>query len=302
MAHMLQFAADNDVRLTVFDGEDELIKIARMGCQSKFDLLLRLATNDKSSICQFSKKFGCAVDDARHLLTVAKDLGLHVAGVSFHVGSGCGDPAAYTLALHDAATVFEVAKELGMPEMTIIDIGGGFPGDDGEYGGPSMPTFAELAKAIRDSIVVIEERLDIGQRQPIRYIAEPGRFFVASSTVVATKVFARKGGAASYQALYVDDGVYGTFNNIIYDHATPKPKKLLLAKTKAYTDFDMIPSAVFGPTCDGLDQMNSMDKTKLPRCEIGDWLVWENMGAYTHTASFVFNGYDHIPNKWYCIF
>jgi len=25
------------------------------------------------------------------------------------------------------------------------------------------------------------------------------------------------------------------------------------------------------------------------------------MGAYTHTASFVFNGYTHIPKKIHCI-
>lgn len=25
------------------------------------------------------------------------------------------------------------------------------------------------------------------------------------------------------------------------------------------------------------------------------------MGAYTHTASFVFNGYTHIPKKVHCI-
>ena len=25
------------------------------------------------------------------------------------------------------------------------------------------------------------------------------------------------------------------------------------------------------------------------------------MGAYTHTASFVFNGYTHIPNRVHCI-
>ena len=37
------------------------------------------------------------------------------------------------------------------------------------------------------------------------------------------------------------------------------------------------------------------------RCEVGDWLIWENQGAYTHTASFVFNGFTHIPKRTYCI-
>ena len=39
----------------------------------------------------------------------------------------------------------------------------------------------------------------------------------------------------------------------------------------------------------------------LERVEVDEWLIFENMGAYTHTASFVFNGYTHIPEKVYCI-
>jgi diaminopimelate decarboxylase len=66
-------------------------------------------------------------------------------------------------------------------------------------------------------------------------------------------------------------------------------------------DFLGIPTAIFGPTCDGLDQMCSLESTLLPRCDIGDWLIWENQGAYTHTASFVFNGFTHIPKRTYCI-
>ena len=39
----------------------------------------------------------------------------------------------------------------------------------------------------------------------------------------------------------------------------------------------------------------------LERTEIGDWLIFRDMGAYTHTASFVFNGYTHVPRKVHCI-
>ena len=279
-------------------------KIAALGGADKFDLLLRLTTDDKASICQFSKKFGCPVADAPHLLEVAKSLGLRVAGVSFHVGSGCGDADAYVTALAHAQFVYETAEALGMPPMNIIDIGGGFPGDNGGYGGPGMPTFQDLAKAIREGI----ESFTINMKRPvgdIRFIAEPGRYFVSSSTVITTKVYSRKGGASNIQALYVDDGVYGSFNNVVYDHAIPIPLRLTsvlssMKDTGAEIIEELIPSAVFGPTCDGLDQMCSLDTTLLPRCAIGDWLIWENQGAYTHTASFVFNGYTHIPQKTYC--
>mmetsp|Transcript_17937 Transcript_17937/g.17252 ORF Transcript_17937/g.17252 Transcript_17937/m.17252 type:complete len:525 (-) Transcript_17937:179-1753(-) len=302
MEKMINFAMDNDVRMTVFDGEDELHKIAALGGQEKFDLLLRLTTDDKASICQFSKKFGCPVADAPHLLKVAKSLGLHVAGVSFHVGSGCGDSDAYITALADAMTVYQTAEALGMAPMTIIDIGGGFPGDSGGYGGAGMPTFQELALAIRRGIESFAKTLTRPISE-IRFIAEPGRYFVSASTVITTQIYSRKGGSSDIQALYVDDGVYGSFNNVVYDHATPIPLKLssLLAyNLDGYEEPKGLPTSVFGPTCDGLDQMCSLENTLLPRCAVGEWLIWENQGAYTHTASFIFNGYTHFPQKSYC--
>jgi diaminopimelate decarboxylase len=137
----------------------------------------------------------------------------------------------------------------------------------------------------------------------IRFIAEPGRYFVSASTVITTQIYSRKGGSSDIQALYVDDGVYGSFNNVVYDHATPIPLKLssLLAyNLDGYVEPKGLPTSVFGPTCDGLDQMCSLENTLLPRCAVGEWLIWENQGAYTHTASFIFNGYTHFPQKSYC--
>jgi ornithine decarboxylase len=188
-----------------------------------------------------------------------------------------------------------------MPSMNIIDIGGGFPGDSGGYGGPGMPSFQDLALAIRRGIDNFAANLGRPLSE-VRFIAEPGRYFVSASTVITTKVYSRKGGASNVQALYVDDGVYGSFNNVVYDHATPIPLRLSSVLGGPEADGALIPSAVFGPTCDGLDQMCSMDTTLLPRCAVGDWIIWENQGAYTHTASFIFNGYTHFPSKTYCFF
>lgn len=106
--------------------------------------------------------------------------------------------------------------------------------------------------------------------------------------------------------LYVDDGIYGSFNNVIYDHFEPKPISLKTKVSDHLTlnvenETQLLPTAVFGPTCDGLDQLCSGENTKLDSMKTGDWLVFDNMGAYTHTASFVFNGYTHIPERLICI-
>lgn len=84
---------------TVFDGEDELYKLAKVNdkqpADKKLQLLLRISTDDEKSVCSFSNKFGCPAADAPKLLNIAKELNLDVIGVSFHVGSGCGDAGAY---------------------------------------------------------------------------------------------------------------------------------------------------------------------------------------------------------------
>jgi diaminopimelate decarboxylase len=57
------------------------------------------------------------------------------------VGSGCGDAGAYEKAFNDAFKIFDAADKLGMPKMTMVDIGGGFPGDNVGTYREDAPTF-----------------------------------------------------------------------------------------------------------------------------------------------------------------
>lgn len=52
-----------------------------------------------------------------------------VIGVSFHVGTFCKDPPAYVKGIELARDVFDNAKSLGF-NFQVLDIGGGFPGDN----------------------------------------------------------------------------------------------------------------------------------------------------------------------------
>lgn len=49
------------------------------------------------------------------------------------------------------------------------------------------------------------------------------------------------------------------------------------------------PSSVWGPTCDSIDLVSPL--SHLPAMEVGDWLYFEDMGAYTVCAASTFNGF-----------
>lgn len=84
-----------------------------VGCQlvsltCPYRLVLRIATDDSKAVCRLSVKFGATLKSSRLLLERAKELGLDVIGVSFHVGSGCTDPETYSQAISDARCVFDM--------------------------------------------------------------------------------------------------------------------------------------------------------------------------------------------------
>jgi len=55
-------------------------------------------------------------------------------------------------------------------------------------------------------------------------------------------------------------------------------------------DRAIVPSTVFGPTCDSLDCV--CKDVPMPLLGIGDWLFFTDMGAYTTAATTHFNGFD----------
>lgn len=97
---------------------------------------------------------------------------------------------------------------------------------------------------------------------------------------------------------YLSDGVYGSFNCILYDHQNPVPKLLSHEGRFCYDSPDRhvgvstsgYKCSIWGPTCDGLDCI--APSFRLPAVlEVGDWLYFEDMGAYTICAATRFNGF-----------
>jgi ornithine decarboxylase len=60
------------------------------------------------------------LDVVSSLLELAKELDLEVIGISFHVGSGCFDAAAFRDAVLRARKAFDIAESLGF-QFTFMD-------------------------------------------------------------------------------------------------------------------------------------------------------------------------------------
>ena len=72
------------------------------------------------------KKFGAPEVLWESILETCIKLNMSLRGVSFHVGSGGCSFEAYEESIDNSKYIFELAKAKGMPNMDILDIGGGF--------------------------------------------------------------------------------------------------------------------------------------------------------------------------------
>ena len=84
---------------------------------------------------------------------------------------------------------------------------------------------------------------------------------------------------------YINEGVYGSFNCVIFDHAVVEATPL----RDHHSNEEKYPSSIWGPSCDSMDCVS--ENVMLPMCNIGDWLYFKEMGAYTLSAASKFNGF-----------
>lgn len=51
-----------------------------------------------------------------------------------------------------------------------------------------------------------------------------------------------------------------------------------------------LPCILYGPTCDAFDRLFE-EEVQLPELDMGDWLIFPSMGAYSSVMSSTFNGF-----------
>ena len=294
----VRYIRTQGVRQTTFDNADELYKIAKLYPEA--ELFLRILSDDSNSLCKLSMKFGASMDTTDDLLALAAELGLNVVGVSFHIGSSATDPTAFYTGVRDAHAVFAQAAAHGFT-LRALDVGGGFCSDS------SFEVMAGILRAALDEFFPPHRGVSI--------IAEPGRYFVSRAFTIACNIIARRAvgpaglrraagpGAPSAEPryrVYINDGLYGNFSGIMFDHQHPQARILRAGPRFLYDSpddeaaaksGDGIDYSVWGPTCDGIDRI-AESVCFAHALDVGDWLYFEDMGAYTRCSATRFNGFS----------
>lgn len=261
----IRYALEYGCTVFVVDSINELEKF--IPYRDEAEILVRLSFRNAQAYADLSKKFGCGPEKAIEIIKHAHDLGIRIKGLSFHVGSQTADPMKYVQAIESSLAVINEVSELGLPALSTLDIGGGFPvayNDDVL----SIDTFC---KPIRKALADLPET--------VRVIAEPGRFIVAPAVTNVASVMgqAERDGKTWY---YLDDGIYGSFSGIMFDHGDYPIDAL-------HWEGERFPSVLAGPTCDSIDVV--AEEIMLPKLNNGDLIVSRMMGAYSCATATEFN-------------
>ena len=231
------------------------------------------SASDQTARCVLSNKYGAYKEEWIGLLAKAKQMNLNIVGISFHVGSGANNAQVYYDTLRECQYLANVAINNYGYNIEIIDIGGGF----------TENTLFDISKKVLKG-------KDEFFNNNMKIIAEPGRYFVETIATLYTKIInvRERNGNVEY---WLTDGLYGSFNSILYDHADYDPEPL------KESDEPKIKCTLWGPTCDGFDKIATKN---IQRMNYGDWLIWRNAGAYTIAGACDFNGVNFTsPCEFY---
>ena len=248
----------------VVDNIDELKKLAPY--RARIGVLLRVSFQSEHAVVDLSRKFGCEPEEVSSITLAANELGLHIKGLSFHVGSQCISPDKHVEAIDRCHALMQQLNDVYATPMSTLDIGGGFPADY-TLSGFDIDAFCT---PVRHALANLPSDWHI--------VAEPGRFLIAPAVTSITTV-SGKSLRRGLRWYYLDDGVYGSFSGQVFDHAC-YPLQVLV-------DGPRHPSVLAGPTCDSIDVI--AEGIELPELEIGDLVIAHQMGAYTAATRTHFN-------------
>ncbi len=215
-------------------------------------------------------KFGIPRFETEELAALVEKVGAEVIGIHAHSGSGILDPDNWR---NVAAELAKVAQRF--PTVETIDLGGGL-------GIPEKPGDKPFDLEELDANLA-----EVRETYPqYRLWLEPGRFLVAQSGVLLTRVTQVKGkgdmryiGVGTGMNSLIRPALYGAYHEIV------NLSKLGDAASETVT--------VVGPICETGDRLGT-DRL-LPPTEEGDVILIANTGAYGYVMSSHYNQREVAP-------
>lgn len=257
------------IRLFALDSSAEITKLARLAPGS--DCYLRLRVDNRGSGWPLEGKFGAEEREALSLLIEAQRAGLNVVGLTFHVGSQCGNLRNWRNALAKCRRVWNQARAAGL-QLRLLNLGGGLPARYSQ----SVPTAEAIGNLVRERLA--------GFNGLERCLIEPGRYLVAEAGTLVASVIGRAvrdGETLVYLDVGLFNGLMEAYECFWYPVETPDAVGRPLETV-----------TLVGPTCDSVDVI--VRRIRLPQLAIGDRVVFRSAGAYTNSNE-RYNGFSFPP-------
>ena len=261
----IAYAAAKGVEWFVVDSVDEVRRVFEIKRDAK--QYLRIATPNIGSDWPLSGKFGAGAGDTREIIASAAKMGADLAGVTFHVGSQCRNPANWRVGIEKARGVFDAMLKAGL-KPRLLDIGGGFPVRHVK----PIPSVEVIGEMVNEALKAFPEDVAV--------IAEPGRYLVSDAGYFVCRVLGTAMRAGK-RWMHWDAGVFG---GVI---ETTEGLKYRIRTDRSGHD---IPWNVGGPTCDSVDVV-LRDEPLPSDLQDGDFVYLHNAGAYTTAYASRFNGF-----------
>ncbi|CAO4384927.1 unnamed protein product [Caenorhabditis nigoni] len=230
--------------------------------------------------------FGCSTNDLEKIFVEAHSLGANITGIHLELGVSA-TLENYIAALQDARKFMDTASAKSSGKLNLRNVNLGnlhipFGTEESVFVTFCDTLNGAVSKLFDDQIVLS---------------ANVGRFLVTDAFILCTNVIGKQAVDARLLTnddfdegvgyLYqTNDGIYGSFGCKLMD-INPQCKPL--NGEEAFNGSNQLfIGTVLGPNLDGTDVAQRY--TKCRELRVGEWLVWENMGAFTIPADAEYDG------------
>ena len=219
-------------------------------------------------------KFGIGVGDIADMKAILKRYDMKLAGINQHIGSLFLDSSSY---LEAVDFLLDLARDF-LPDLELMDFGGGFGIPYRKYDGEQRLNIAETGKGLDARIKAFAK--ETGYKG--RFLVEPGRYIAAECGMLLGSVYNVKNNG-DIRFVGTDLGfntlmrpvLYGSFHDIeIYRQGSGPVESLM-------------PQTIVGNICESGDIL-AKDR-ELPELQMGDMIAALDAGAYGYAMSSSYN-------------